>query len=333
METATLNSLNRVKSKTDFGSSQTFYLKADVMNYTDPVVEKAVNSWSRIASAGQTVLLEALQILNPMSKDLSDTEELVTFLQGLKEEGHKPTVLRSKDVYGYRSCTARTLPEEMCCTDMASKGSRTGKKRGRKKKKKESNKYASWTTSASESHKGSVFSRPPAMTIEPPLIQQCLKLTNITGLTRGHTARLQIHSQLPTLSGIPLLPSQNIGRTPKAVALVGLEWNGALIGDSAPVMYQNGRGVYNYKIDVSNHRRSWRDDQSLWVMNDQEECRLDENSLRWKVVKVDDCVTVEELRRKAQRILQVNLSPVIQIRPLYGTVAENQRDISSDFLA
>ncbi|XP_013989618.2 uncharacterized protein [Salmo salar] len=303
------------------------------MNYTDPVVEKAVNSWSRIASAGQTVLLEALQILNPMSKDLSDTEELVTFLQGLKEEGHKPTVLRSKDVYGYRSCTARTLPEEMCCTDMASKGSRTGKKRGRKKKKKESNKYASWTTSASESHKGSVFSRPPAMTIEPPLIQQCLKLTNITGLTRGHTARLQIHSQLPTLSGIPLLPSQNMGRTPKAVALVGLEWNGALIGDSAPVMYQNGRGVYNYKIDVSNHRRSWRDDQSLWVMNDQEECRLDENSLRWKVVKVDDCVTVEELRRKAQRILQVNLSPVIQIRPLYGTVAENQRDISSDFLA
>uniref|UniRef100_A0A4W5RAW0 Coiled-coil domain containing 71 n=1 Tax=Hucho hucho TaxID=62062 RepID=A0A4W5RAW0_9TELE len=302
------------------------------MNYTDPVGEKAVNSWSRIASAGQTVLLEALQILNPMSKDLSDTEELVTFLQGLKEEGHKPTVLRSKDVYGYRSCTAKTLPEEMYCTDMASKGSRTGKKRGRKKKK-ESNKYASWSTSASESHKGSVFSRPSVMTIEPPLIQQCLKLTNITGLTRGHTARLQIHSQLPTLSGIPLLPSQNMGRTPKAVALVGQryhpscpEWNGALIGDSAPVMYQNGRGVYNYKIDVSNHRRSWRDDRSLWVMNGQEECRLDENSLRWKVVKVDDCITLDELRRKAQRILQVNLSPVIQIRPLYETVAEYQRD-------
>ncbi|XP_055773790.1 uncharacterized protein LOC129851347 [Salvelinus fontinalis] len=305
------------------------------MNYTDPVVEKAVNSWSRIASAGQTVLLEALQILNPMSKDLSDTEELVTFLQGLKEEGHKPTVLRSKDVYGYRSCTAKTLSEEMYCTDMASKGSRTGKKRGRKKKKKESNKYASWTTSASESHKGSVFPRPPVMTIDP----QCLKLTNITGLTRRHAARLQIHSQLPTLSGIPLLPSQNTGRTPKAAATVGQryhpscpEWNGALIGDSAPVMYQNGRGVYNYEIDVSNHRRSWRDDQSLWAMNDQEECRLDENSLRWKVVKVDDCITVEELRRKAQRILQVNLSPVIQIRPLYEPVAEYQRDSSSDFL-
>ncbi|XP_041747750.1 uncharacterized protein LOC121577868 [Coregonus clupeaformis] len=308
------------------------------MNYTEPVVEKAVNSWSRIASAGQTVLFEALQILNPMSKDLSDTEELVSFLQGLKKEGHKPTVLRSKDVYSYRSCTA-----EMYSMDMASRSPKPGKKRGRrKKKKKESNKYTSWSSaSASESHKRSVFSRPPILTIQPAQVQQqYLKLTNITGLRRGHTARMQIHSQPPTLSGIPLLPSQNAGRTPKAVALVGQryhascpEWNRALIGDSAPVMYQNGRGVYNYKTDVSNHRRSWRDDQSLWMMNRQEECRLDENSLRWKVIKVDDCITVEELRRKAQRILQVNLSPVIQIRPLYETLAEYQRDdISSDFL-
>ncbi|XP_052363739.1 uncharacterized protein LOC127923716, partial [Oncorhynchus keta] len=261
------------------------------MNYTEPVVEKAVNSWSRIASAGQTVLFEALQILNPMSKDLSDTEELVSFLQGLKEEGHKPKVLRSKDVYGYRSCTAKTLPEDMCSMDVASKGPGAGKKRGRKskkrKKKKECNNYASWSSaSASESHKRSVFSRPPILTIHPAqLQQQYLKLTNITGLMRGHTARMQIHSQPPTLSGIPLLPSPNTGRTPKAVAM-------------------NGRGVYNYKTDVSNHRRSWTDDQSLWMMNRQEECRLDENSLRWKVIKVDDCVTVEELRRKAQRILQ-----------------------------
>ncbi|XP_014023874.1 uncharacterized protein ccdc71 [Salmo salar] len=311
------------------------------MNYTEPVVEKAVNSWSRIASAGQTVLFEALQILNPMSKDLSDTEELVSFLQGLKEEGHKPVVLRSKDVYGYRSCTAKTLPAEMCSMDMACKGPRPGKKRGRKnnnnkKKKKESNNYASWSSaSASESHKRSVFSRPPILTIQPSQVQQqqYLKLTNITGLMRGHTARMQIHSQPPTLSGIPLLPSPNAGRTPKAVALVGQryhascpEWNRALIGDSAPVIYQNGRGVYNYKTDVSNHRRSWTDEQSLWMMSRQEECRLDENSLRWKVIKVDDCVTVEELRRKAQRILQVNLSPVIQIRPLYETLAEYQRE-------
>ncbi|XP_014107197.1 PREDICTED: coiled-coil domain-containing protein 71 [Pseudopodoces humilis] len=71
--------------------------------------EKAVHSWSRISSAGQKVLEEALRVFNPMSKDLSDTEtQLVAFIQGLKEEGYQPTILRSKDVYGYSSCTAVT---------------------------------------------------------------------------------------------------------------------------------------------------------------------------------------------------------------------------------
>ncbi|NXS28894.1 CCD71 protein, partial [Pomatostomus ruficeps] len=71
--------------------------------------EKAVHSWSRISSAGQKVLEEALRVFNPMSKDLSDTEtQLVTFIQSLKEEGYQPTILRSKDVYGYSSCTAVT---------------------------------------------------------------------------------------------------------------------------------------------------------------------------------------------------------------------------------
>ncbi|XP_010291570.1 PREDICTED: coiled-coil domain-containing protein 71 [Phaethon lepturus] len=73
------------------------------------VEEKAVHSWSRISSAGQKVLEEALRVFNPMSKDLSNTEtQLVAFIQGLKEEGYQPTILRSKDVYGYSSCTADT---------------------------------------------------------------------------------------------------------------------------------------------------------------------------------------------------------------------------------
>ncbi|KFR02293.1 Coiled-coil domain-containing protein 71, partial [Nipponia nippon] len=73
------------------------------------VEEKAVHSWSRISSAGQKVLEEALRVFNPMSKDLLDTEtQLVAFIQGLKEEGYQPTILRSKDVYGYSSCTADT---------------------------------------------------------------------------------------------------------------------------------------------------------------------------------------------------------------------------------
>ncbi|NWH68504.1 CCD71 protein, partial [Geococcyx californianus] len=73
------------------------------------VEERAVHSWSRISSAGQKVLEEALRVFNPMSKDLSNTEtQLVAFIQGLKEEGYQPTILRSKDVYGYSSCTADT---------------------------------------------------------------------------------------------------------------------------------------------------------------------------------------------------------------------------------
>uniref|UniRef100_A0A8C0FU33 Coiled-coil domain containing 71 n=1 Tax=Bubo bubo TaxID=30461 RepID=A0A8C0FU33_BUBBB len=80
------------------------------------VEEKAVHSWSRISSAGQKVLEEALRVFNPMSKDLSDTEtQLVAFIQSLKEEGYQPTILRSKDVYGYSSCTADTPSQTKEC--------------------------------------------------------------------------------------------------------------------------------------------------------------------------------------------------------------------------
>ncbi|XP_039180902.1 coiled-coil domain-containing protein 71 isoform X1 [Crotalus tigris] len=90
-----------------FGSTRSS-CQPNAMNVeADNVEEKAVHSWSRISSAGQKALEEALRVFNPMSKDLSDTEtQLVAFLQGLKEEGHQPTILRSKDVYGYSSCTA-----------------------------------------------------------------------------------------------------------------------------------------------------------------------------------------------------------------------------------
>ncbi|XP_006873675.1 PREDICTED: coiled-coil domain-containing protein 71 [Chrysochloris asiatica] len=71
------------------------------------VEEKAVHSWSRISTAGKKALEEALLVFNPMSQDLSATEaQLVAFLQGLRDDGFQPTVLRSGDVYGYSSCTA-----------------------------------------------------------------------------------------------------------------------------------------------------------------------------------------------------------------------------------
>lgn len=71
------------------------------------VEEKAVHSWSRISTAGKKALEEALLVFNPMSQDLSATEaQLVAFLQGLRDDGFQPTILRSRDVYGYSSCTA-----------------------------------------------------------------------------------------------------------------------------------------------------------------------------------------------------------------------------------
>lgn len=66
-----------------------------------------MHSWSRISTAGKKALEEALLVFNPMSQDLSATEaQLVAFLQGLRDDGFQPTILRSGDVYGYSSCTA-----------------------------------------------------------------------------------------------------------------------------------------------------------------------------------------------------------------------------------
>lgn len=65
--------------------------------------------WSRISEVGQKAFEEALKVFNPISNDPLDTEtQLVAFLQGLREEGCQPTVLKSKDVYGYSSCTAKS---------------------------------------------------------------------------------------------------------------------------------------------------------------------------------------------------------------------------------
>ncbi|XP_012590483.1 PREDICTED: coiled-coil domain-containing protein 71 [Condylura cristata] len=76
------------------------------------VEEKAVHSWSRISTAGKKALEEALLVFNPMSQDLSATEaQLVAFLQGLRDDGFQPTILRSGDVYGYSSCTANPPSE------------------------------------------------------------------------------------------------------------------------------------------------------------------------------------------------------------------------------
>lgn len=313
--------------------------------------ERVVHSWSRISSAGHGVLLDALKILNPMSHDLSSTEDLVTFLQELSEEGHKPTVLRSKEVYGYRSSTSQPLTEDML--KLTSRNVRpTAKKRGKRPVVKKREVHPSWST-AETSNPRIQGVRPPELLVDNSSkspcrtlqksqtlhVQPCLRLTNIEGLSGYHTARLQIqttcdsssailskHQHPPMLSGIPLQPSQNAGGTPtKAVALFSqkslstpIRLDGALIGDSAPVFYANGRLFPQTHTELRSNGFH-RDGQEPKDLNNQTWQRngwKDKNSFRCKVIKVDDSRSVAEARRKAQKILQVNLSPMIQIQPL-----------------
>ncbi|XP_038552376.1 uncharacterized protein ccdc71 [Micropterus salmoides] len=320
--------------------------------------QRAVHSWSRISSAGHNVLIDALKILSPMSRDLSSSEELVTFLRELSEEGHKPTVLRSKEVYGYRSCTSQPLTEDMLKPPNRNVRP-TAKRRGRRLQAKKREVHPSWNTSESSNpriqgvrppemwvdHRAIICSRTYGRTVEMSQalqVRPCLRLTNIEGLSGFHTARLQIHTSWdssseqqqqhpPTLSGIPFQPSQNGGGAPtKAVALFSqkslscpIRLDGALIGDSAPVFYANGRAFPETHTELtSNGWRSnglHRDSRGPKELNNQTRQRngwKDKNGFRWKVVKVDDSRSVAEARRKAQKILQVNLSPVIQIQPL-----------------
>lgn len=320
----------------------------------EQVVERALHSWARADSAGHTVLIQALQIFNPMSKDLSDTEELVSFLQGLREEGHKPTVLRSKDVYGYKSCMTRPLSAD--AYKPSERVQRPAKKKGRKSMAKKSKQHPSWSLAdrgKPRIHWPESSPVPRAVIPKPPpahiMMQPCLKLTNIEGLSGCHTARLQFHADWdstrtlgtspthphpPSLSGIPAQPQQNGGGTQTAVAMLSQRSgscpgrvDGALIGDSAPMLCSNGGVFTESSMELTSSRagrwgnrdhlprRCTREQQDTWLVNGQRNGWHNKNGLRWMTVKVDDSRSVEEARRKAQKILQVNLSPVIQIQP------------------
>ncbi|KAL2091685.1 hypothetical protein ACEWY4_013948 [Coilia grayii] len=333
------------------------------MNHEDQAVERAVLSWARFTSAGETALMETLKVFNPISKDLTDTEQqMMSFLQELRDEGHKPIVLKSKDVYGYRSCTTEPLTPE-CVARPQCKISKPSKKRGRKPfvKKKEVN-YALLSSAAKvilqnqpkilltnlsvDALKHTINCR-EHLQLGVPAKTQCLKLTNIQGLSGGPTARLQIHLEThkmaqshicpPTLSGLPCQPLGTSGQPTSVVAMnnrhvqsrpvrTGL----TLIGDSAPLVVQNGihlKGSHNYKmvsdaldwrtkklVKEIGHHEGMSGSHSLLTNNCE---RGQTDSFLWKVIKVDDSFTDDEVRRKAQKIFQVNLSPVIQIQPLF----------------
>lgn len=342
------------------------------MNFEEQGMGRVVHSWARFAPAGHTALEEALRVFNPMSKDLSNTErQMMSFLQELRKEGAKPVILRSKDVYGYTSCTTEPISSKI--GSKVQKVQKPCKKRGKKglSKTKDVN-YSMLSRAAKD-----ILQNQPKILLTNLSVdrlkqnvatamldkrsvqaQQCLKLTNIKGLSGGHTARLQIHfgadsKSAPSFaagrpSGIPYSPTENGSQTSNVVALDNkrvlscpFKVDDALIGDSAPVVCQNGFGLKDGSIykniemvsgkpDVMTsgldngsvrrlHFQSFNWSQST-LTNGQDVSRLNGNGLEWKVIKVDDSVTDEEVRRKAQKILQVNLSPVIQIHPLLDSV-------------
>ncbi|XP_039627003.1 coiled-coil domain-containing protein 71 [Polypterus senegalus] len=365
----------------------------------DTAEKKAVHSWSRISSAGETALLEALRVFSPMSKDLLDTEtQLVSFLQGLKEEGHKATILRSKDVYGYESCMAKTPPLEKVSKPIDTstkvvKGLKPVKKRARKTSKKKDNDCTLLNATAEiilkrqpkimltnlskESLRRTVAvlasqSSSTSCIRDDQRMQPCLKLTKIAVPTGSPTAKLQIHSDFGSLGisrpGSRIVPGEPLEKAPNGLKLERTRVNSCpvkmtvkLVGGSPPVC-QNGRVlresnnckttlVKNCKVSSTAapiRSNVWRA-KSVKVLNGQQEhdivkrkrpeesaethprkkgkatvitdysqdkADLSKNSLRSKVIKVDDSSSDEDVRRKAQKILMVNLSPVIEIRPL-----------------
>lgn len=314
---------------------------------------KVIHSWSRISSAGHDVILDALHILSPKSRDLTNTEayteELLGFLQELRAEGHRPTVLRSKDVYQYRSCMSLPLTQAML--KQASRNARPTAKKKRKKQHKKRDVHPSWSCERSRPRIQGV--RPPEPKLGPRSVfvcsrsqaraqdsstaQSCLRLTNIQGQSGYHTARLQIQPNfnsssvkppagLPPLSLLPPppsgLPSQPLQNgvvalfSQKTQSCPTSRSDGALIGDSAPVFHpqthtemQTRSNQWNRSNGIHQSRtRSPKETRNGWKERER-------RSLRAKVVKVDEKRSVAEARLKAQKVLQMDLSPVIKIPP------------------
>lgn len=131
--------------------------------------QKVIHSWSRISSAGHDVILDALHILSPKSRDLSNTDELLSFLQELRTEGHRPTVLRSKDVYRYRSCMSLPLTEDML--KQANRNARPTAKKKRKKPHKKREVHPSWSCERNRPRIQGV--RPPEPRLGPRSVFIC----------------------------------------------------------------------------------------------------------------------------------------------------------------
>ncbi|XP_044157553.1 coiled-coil domain-containing protein 71 [Bufo gargarizans] len=351
--------------------------------------EKAVHSWSRLSSAGKSAFEEALRVFNPMSKDLTDTEtQLVTFLQGLREDGYQPTILSSKDVYGYNSTTADTpppppvglkCPPKNASTVSSSKShskNQTGKPTNPKvdlsvSTAKISNKHPtrnstnlllrSLRRSDSEKTKGSCVQFPSNMY---PGVFPDMRLSVVLEALVPFKATA---SSLASLKEQPLViaSKQNgKGKNGKAYQSLMKETsllngingkilkendackafeilNGRILVNSRPLYNGMAQAKRNSKAQAAISNRGTKPqlgdrDKKRKLSEGSDEAPFSKriritlplvkrspfdkdkyNLLKSTVIKIDKRSSDDELRRKAQRILRLNLSPVLRIQPLF----------------
>lgn len=356
-----------------------------------PMEEKAVHSWSRLSSVGKSAFEEALRVFNPMSKDLTDTEtQLVTFLQGLREEGYQPTILSSKDVYGYNSTTADTppppppagpkCPPKNTSTVSSSKShskNQTGKPANPKvdisvNAAKISSRHStknstnllltSLKQSDSEKTKGSCVEFPsnmypgvfPAMKLSVVLEalvpfkatassvaslkeQRLVIASKQNAKGKNKKAYQSLMKETSSLNGI-VLNGVNGKILKENDACKAFEiLNGRFLVHSHPYCNGMAQTKHNSKVQTDVAKPQLGDRDKKRKLNEvSEEAPVNKriqitlplvkrspfdkdkyNLLKSTVIKIDKTSSDEEVRRKAQQILRVNLSPVLRIQPLF----------------
>ncbi|XP_072437874.1 uncharacterized protein [Chiloscyllium punctatum] len=252
----------------------------------------AVQAWSRIPVVGPRALEDALSVWSPLSPDpLQSQSQLLSFVAGLRDEGYLPTVLRSRDVYGYTSSTCQ-VPAGASPGAGASAGASPGA-------------GASAGPTASDSGyspaQGEASSRSPA----------AAAAAAASGRKKPRK-RPQCNGWLrPPASGVRL--GESPGRRPR-----GLDRRPPRPRDTdTDTDRESGRRIQQQVHSLKARprpRTRTRPRPRPRAQEDPSKRRL--QLLQSKVIKVDDSSSDEEVRRKAQRILRVNLSPVIRIRPI-----------------
>ncbi|XP_067854475.1 coiled-coil domain-containing protein 71 [Heptranchias perlo] len=255
---------------------------------------QAVEAWSRISLVGQQALEDALTVFSPRSKDLLHSQrQLLIFLQGLREEGYQPTVLRSKDVYGYTACTC-----QVPAPGTAGTGPKAGSSSARETSPPSSS-SSSTTTSTRKAPRPNGWLKPRASGVR-------LGARSTDPADRGASPR-------PSDGGGGAAPTTTTTGKPAGEAKRHRYPERNLLSKREP---ETTRRAQQRAPPEETAARRDRTAQPGYTERHVPPRKTRLQLLRSKVIKVDDSSSDEEVRRKAQEILRVNLSPVIKIRPI-----------------